>query len=110
MCEYVGISVTFHFILFRKLSDITRDNKLDVFEFSLAMHFIELKLMGVEIPKQNDITITDCKEVVVPKMTLEEKQQIKDIFEYADTNSQGFLESKSINMTNFIKCHISKLT
>ncbi|CAB4031203.1 Leucine-rich repeat flightless-interacting 2, partial [Paramuricea clavata] len=76
-----------------KLSDITRDNKLDVFEFSLAMHFIELKLMGGEIPKQNDIAIADNNhEVVFPIITEEEKQQIQDIFEYADGNSQGFLE------------------
>jgi Ca2+-binding EF-hand superfamily protein len=60
------------------------------------MHFIELKLMGGEIPKQNDITIAhNNQEVVFPIITVEEKQQIKDIFEYADGNSQGFLESKS---------------
>ena len=49
-----------------------------------------------EIPKQNDISNAEIsQEVVVPVIMFEEKQQIKDIFEYADKKCQGFLESKS---------------
>ncbi|XP_028404731.1 actin cytoskeleton-regulatory complex protein pan1-like isoform X2 [Dendronephthya gigantea] len=75
-----------------KLSDITRDNKLDVFEFSLAMHFIEMKLSGKEIPKQNSIVNDENKEeVLIPETTQEDRQRIKDIFDNADTISQGAL-------------------
>jgi Ca2+-binding EF-hand superfamily protein len=66
------------------------------------MYFIELKLLGGEIPKQSDISNVEVnQEVVLPIITFEEKQQIKDIFEYADKNSQGFLESKSLYHTIF---------
>ena len=58
--------------------------------------------MGGEIPKQSDISnVKVNQEVVLPVITFEEKQQIKDIFEYADKNSQGFLESKSLYHTIF---------
>ena len=52
--------------------------------------------MGGDIPKQNDISNDENnQEVVFPIITVEEKQQIKDIFENADTNCHGFLESKN---------------
>ena len=61
------------------------------------MHFIELKLMGGEIPKLNDILVPDnYKEVMLPIITVQEKQQINEVFEYTDANLQHFLGSKMI--------------
>lgn len=82
--------------MFRKLSDVTHDNKLDVFEFSIAMHLIEQKLCDQEIPKQLDsfVFANHTKEVIIPLMAKTEKNQLEKIFEQKDTNSQGYLESK----------------
>ena len=89
--------------MYRKLADVTRDNKLDVSEFSLAMHFIELKLLGGEIPKQSDvINVENNQDVVLPIISVEEKQKINSIFAYTDKNSQGFLESKNITQRTII--------
>lgn len=50
--------------------------------------------MGGEIPRQNDIPVPDNnREVILPIIEMEEKQQIHDIFEYTDARS---LESKNI--------------
>lgn len=77
---------------------MTCDNKLDVFEFSLAMHFVELKLTGGEIPRENNIgPVENCQEVVFPVITLQDKQRIKDIFEHVK-NSQGFVECKNMKL------------
>ena len=82
--------------MFRKLSDVTHDNKLDVFEFSIAMHLIEQKLCDQEIPKQLDSSVfaNHTKEVIIPVMAKIEKNQLEKVFEQKDTNSQGYLESK----------------
>ena len=56
--------------------------------------------MGGEIPKQNDIPVPDNnKEVILPIIEMEEKQQIHDIFEYTDTRS---LDSKNIILSFII--------
>ena len=53
--------------------------------------------MGGEIPKLNDILVPDnYKEVMLPIITVQEKQQINEVFEYTDANLQQFLGSKMI--------------
>ena len=80
----------------RKLSDVTHDNKLDVFEFSLALYLIELKLIGYEIPKELSPTLYQSakKDVTISRMTEKERQSLKKFFIHKDTDSQGYLESK----------------
>ena len=63
--------------------------------------------MGEEIPKQNDILVPDSnKEVILPIIKIEEKQQIHDIFEYTEARS---LDSKSI-IISFIMIIILSFT
>ena len=93
--KYMGLITLVHCFC-RKLSDISRDNKLDVSEFSLAIYLIELKLCGYEIPKQLAPSLYDWvrKDVVISRMTEKERQRLQKLFEHKDSKCQGYLESK----------------
>lgn len=61
------------------------------------MHFIERRLLGHDIVKQNDINATQSKEAVtLPKMTMKEKLQIEEIFQYYDVNNENCIQSKLV--------------
>lgn len=43
--------IDFFYFFYRALSDRDGDGKLDINEFAIAMHLIELKIKGFDIPK-----------------------------------------------------------
>ena len=100
-CDANSHNYLLSFFTCRSYADCDHDNKLDVHQFSSAMHFIERRLLGHDIVKQNDINATQRKEAVtLPKMTMKEKLQIKEIFQYYDVNNENCIQSKLVQNLN----------
>lgn len=56
-----------HFI-YRALSDRDADGKLDINEFAIAMHLIELKIKGFDIPKTLPSAMVMPAAAIIPGM------------------------------------------
>lgn len=97
---YIMYSNCYVICFFRKLADISRDNLLDVSEFATAMHLIQLRLRGSEIPQKLPTSLTPVRAIItiVPEMSTEEWNAYNKIFVWKDTNNTGFLDSMYIDL------------
>lgn len=59
--------INLHFI-YRALSDRDADGKLDINEFAIAMHLIELKIKGFDIPKTLPPAMVMPAAAIIPGM------------------------------------------
>ena len=78
----------------RKLADVTRDNVLDISEFAVALHLIQSRLRGMDIPKtlpQNLMPI-HIPQLVVPAMTQEERDAYEKTFAWKDKDKNRLLD------------------
>ncbi|XP_031567519.1 trichohyalin-like isoform X2 [Actinia tenebrosa] len=80
-----------------KLADISRDNLLDVSEFATAMHLIQLRLRGSELPEKLPTSLTPVRATltVVPPMSTEEWNAYYKTFVWKDANASGFLDTET---------------
>ena len=77
----------------RKLADITRDNILDISEFIVAMHLIQSRLRGMEIPQKlpQNLMPIGVTQLEVPAMSQAEKDAYDRAFAWRDNDKTGFL-------------------
>lgn len=94
----ISILTALHFFFFRKLADISRDNLLDVSEFATAMHLIQQRLRGSEIPEKLPTSLTPVRATltIVTPMSTEEWNAYNKTFVWKDANNSGFLDSMYI--------------
>ena len=67
MCTFFFFSLITKFI-YRALSDRDADGKLDINEFTIAMHLIELKIKGFDIPKTLPTAMVMPAAAIIPGM------------------------------------------
>ena len=86
------------FVLFftcRKLADVTRDSMLDTAEFAIAVHLIQSRLVGLEIPRSlpQTLSLQHLPLVKVPQMTMSEWEAYQNTFSWKDEHNTGYLDS-----------------
>ncbi|KAK3706905.1 hypothetical protein QZH41_010761 [Actinostola sp. cb2023] len=96
-----------------KLADITRDNMLDVSEFATAMHLIQLRLRGFEIPEKLPPSLAPSsvhKQITtIPQITEQDMNVYQKTFEWKDNNKTGFIDtdaSCSIMLSSKLEPHV----
>ena len=81
----------------RKLADVSRNNKLDTSEFAVAMHLIQSRLKGTDIPEKLPGTLAPGKlpQVNIPVMSEEEKQAYEKAFKWKTDVKTGHIDGKT---------------
>ncbi|XP_077981791.1 uncharacterized protein LOC144436806 [Glandiceps talaboti] len=76
-----------------RLSDLNRDNMLDVEEFAIAMHLIHCQLSGTKIPTSlpTELIPTPQPTSEVCVMTVKEREAYRQVFHKQDKNRIGYI-------------------
>ena len=85
----------------RKLADVTRNNKLDIAEFAVAMHLIQSRLKGTDIPLKlpETLTPTHLPHVNIPAVTNEEKAVYEKAFMWKNNEKTGYIDGKAAQIS-----------
>ena len=80
----------------RKLADVTRNNMLDISEFAVAMHLIQSRLKGTDIPERLPETLAPAyfPHVKVPAILQEEKEAYEKTFMWKTNAKTGHVDGK----------------
>ena len=81
---------------YRKLADISRNNMLDIDEFAVAMHLIQSRLKGKNIPEKLPETLTPVNSptVDVPAMLQEEREAYGRAFLWKSDSKMGCVDGE----------------
>ena len=76
---------------------MTRNNKLDIAEFAVAMHLIQSRLKGTDIPLKlpETLTPTHLPHVNIPAVTQEEKAVYEKVFMWKNNEKTGYIDGKA---------------
>ena len=76
---------------------MTRNNKLDIAEFAIAMHLIQSRLKGTDIPLKLPETLspTHLPHVSIPAVTEEEKAVYEKAFMWKNNEKTGYIDGKA---------------
>ena len=76
---------------------MTRNNKLDIAEFAVAMHLIQSRLKGTDIPLKlpETLTPTYLPHVNIPAVTKEEKAVYEKVFMWKNNEKTGYIDGKA---------------
>ena len=90
----------------RKLADVTRDNMLDESEFAVAVHLIQRRLCGFDIPVSilNTWRPEPRPLLVIRQINEEELQSYGTIFVWLLPNENG-IQSRTIFLLIFLLFH-----
>ena len=80
----------------RNLSDLTNDNALDVYEFSLAMHLIHGNLLGMKIPPvlPEYFVQKQLKSITLQPLSDMDKEIYRHVFTQLASKGSMYLEGK----------------
>lgn len=69
---------------------------LDISEFTTAMHLIQLRLRGFDIPDKLPPSLTPSAVEIteIPKITENEMSVYKKTFDWKDKSRTGYIDSK----------------
>ena len=83
----------------RKLADVARNNKLDIAEFAVAMHLIQSRLKGTDIPLKLPETLapTYLPHVNIPAVTEGEKAVYEKTFLWKNNEKTGYIDGKVVS-------------
>ena len=84
---------------FRKLADVSRNNMLDVSEFAVAMHLIQSRLKGVNIPERLPETLPPVSgpRIEVPAILRDERYAYKKAFLWKDKACTGYIDGREVD-------------
>ena len=84
-------------LVYRKLADVTRNNKLDIAEFAVAMHLIQSRLKGTDIPLKLPETLTPnhLPHVNIPAVSDKEKAAYEKAFMWKNNDKMGYIDGKA---------------
>lgn len=76
---------------------MSRNNMLDISEFAVAMHLIQRRLKGTDIPEKLPGTLAPAKlpQVNIPVMLEEEKQAYEKAFKWKNDVKTGHIDGKA---------------
>ena len=82
----------------RKLADVSRNNKLDIAEFAVAMHLIQSRLKGTDIPLKlpETLTPTYLPHVNIPPVTDKENVVYEKAFMWKNNEKTGYIDGKTV--------------
>lgn len=85
------------FIYSRKLADVSRNNKLDIAEFAVAMHLIQSRLKGTDIPLKLPKTLSPkhLPRISIPFISVEEKAAYERAFRWKNDHKTGYIDGKT---------------
>lgn len=85
------------FIYSRKLADVSRNNKLDIAEFAVAMHLIQSRLKGTDIPLKLPETLSPkhLPRISIPFISEEEKAAYERAFTWKNGHKTGYIDGKT---------------
>ncbi|XP_001635963.2 actin cytoskeleton-regulatory complex protein PAN1 isoform X2 [Nematostella vectensis] len=98
-----------------KLADVTRDIFLDVSEFATAMHLIQLRLKGFDIPEKLPSTLAPVRVpfVELPTMTIDERKAYQHIFDWKENNQSGSIDTETscelLALSNLDNTNLSRI-
>lgn len=77
---------------------MTRNNKLDISEFAVAMHLIQSRLKGTDIPLKLPETLapTHVPHVNIPVVSEEEKSAYEKAFMWKNNEKTGYIDGKAL--------------
>lgn len=82
---------TYIWSLCRRISDVDGDGALNVGEFTVAMHLINAKLSGRELPRGLPPSIRPCMDRMIPGVTSKDYETYVKAFIELDKNQTGNL-------------------
>ena len=76
---------------------MSRNNKLDIAEFAVAMHLIQSRLKGTDIPLKlpETLTPTYLPHVNILAVTKEEKEVYEKVFMWKNNEKTGYIDGKA---------------
>ena len=77
---------------------MTRNNKLDISEFAVAMHLIQSRLKGTDIPLKLPETLapSHVPHVSIPVVSKEEKAAYEKAFMWKNNEKTGYIDGKAV--------------
>lgn len=80
-----------------KLADVTRNNMLDISEFAVAMHLIQSRLKGTDIPEKLPETLAPAyfPHITVPPLSQEEKEAYEKAFMWKTSAKTGHVDAET---------------
>ena len=90
---------------------MTRNNTLDIAEFAIAMHLIQSRLKGTDIPEKLPETLAPVylPTVNIPAMSAEEKGVYEKAFMWNVNSKTGFIDGKHYCMVSWISTSVMML-
>ena len=94
------------FLSSRKLADVTRNNMLDISEFAVAMHLIQSRLKGTDIPEKLPETLAPAyfPHITVPALSQEEKEAYEKAFMWETSAKTGHVDGKYLQTCSSFSC------
>ena len=76
---------------------MSRNNMLDIFEFAIAMHLIQSRLKGINIPDKLPETLVPANlpHVNIPALLPEEEEAYEKTFKWKNNAKTGYIDGES---------------